>query len=197
MKKKKASLIVSDKSLKAAYARASYWARKKKKKFPVTIEEFAEFRLKPCKTCGRMIFGTGIGFNLVEKKKDWSLDNLIPTCGVCRLLKPVESFNLIKHCTNTLRRGWRRQPMAAITIQKARLSDGRYLCAVCGSAFNKKDIQIDHIAPVIDISKGYENLDVFATRLFCPESNLQIICKECHSKKTNEENALRRELGKR
>ena len=53
-------------------------------------------------------------------------------------------------------------------------------------------IFIDHINPVIDPELGFENWDTFVERLFCPEDNLQPLCRVCHDKKSKKENKVRR-----
>jgi hypothetical protein len=55
--------------------------------------------------------------------------------------------------------------------------------------------QIDHISPIIPILKGWKfTYDEFIERTFCGSENLQLLCKSCHHKKTQEENELRRNL---
>ena len=62
-----------------------------------------------------------------------------------------------------------------------------YLCASCGGFFVSKDVEVDHIDPVVVPKDGFKDFETFSDRLFCEEENLQVICKPCHKKKTNEE----------
>jgi 5-methylcytosine-specific restriction endonuclease McrA len=67
-----------------------------------------------------------------------------------------------------------------------------YKCASCKNLFTTKDIQIDHIQPVVDPIKGFISYDDFIDRLFCQKDNLQVLCKPCHKIKTNEEKQKRK-----
>jgi hypothetical protein len=58
-------------------------------------------------------------------------------------------------------------------------------CAGCGGFFVARDVQVDHIDPVVDPEDGFQDLDVFIDRLYCEAENLQVLCKECHKVKTN------------
>lgn len=77
--------------------------------------------------------------------------------------------------------------------------DGRsylYLCAYCKKEFKKLDIAIDHINPVVPI-EGFKNEDgwdwhQYIKRMFSKVSNFQILCKNCHEIKCNEEKEQRR-----
>jgi 5-methylcytosine-specific restriction endonuclease McrA len=62
-----------------------------------------------------------------------------------------------------------------------------YKCAGCSNLFVARDVQVDHIEPVVSVEDGFENLDVYADRLYCEEENLQVLCLACHKEKTNKE----------
>jgi 5-methylcytosine-specific restriction endonuclease McrA len=99
--------------------------------------------------------------------------------------------------TSTLRAGARRwQPKydtlnASKTEKKINPKTGRlaqhHRCGLCGNEFTSKDMEVDHIKPVVDPKKGFQSWDVFIDRLFCEADNLQAICKPCHLLKTNAE----------
>ena len=61
-----------------------------------------------------------------------------------------------------------------------------YDCEECKQTFKGKDVQVDHIKPAGSLLK-YEDLPSFVENLFCEVDNLQLLCKECHKKKTAEE----------
>lgn len=61
-----------------------------------------------------------------------------------------------------------------------------YLCAVCRKDFPSKEVQVDHIVPVVS-SKGFTTWDDYINRLFCEKENLQVLCLECHGSKTEKE----------
>jgi 5-methylcytosine-specific restriction endonuclease McrA len=70
-----------------------------------------------------------------------------------------------------------------------------YICMECNKEFGSTKIQVDHKIPVIpsNIPSKHMSFDVIVDRLFCDTSNLQILCKEDHKKKSLQENAERRE----
>jgi 5-methylcytosine-specific restriction endonuclease McrA len=104
--------------------------------------------------------------------------------------------------TSTLRSGARRwQPKydtlnASKTEKKINQKTGRlaqhYRCGLCMGEFTQKDMEVDHILPVVDPSKGFVSWDVFIDRLFCEAHNLQAICKTCHLAKTKQEKQERK-----
>jgi 5-methylcytosine-specific restriction endonuclease McrA len=62
-----------------------------------------------------------------------------------------------------------------------------YLCAMCENEFTSKDIQVDHIEPVVNPKTGFTSWNDYIPRLFCERSNLQVLCTDCHKTKTKEE----------
>ncbi len=179
---------VSDKAIVAAFHR---WAKKRKNKISITDEEILGLRKEPCHGCGKTIEGTGTGFTLINPRQPVSLANMRSTCGICKLIKPKDSFSIKIFCIQILRRRWKQSPMASIAKQKARRGRGKYECAGCKELFSERDMQLDHIDPVVDPSTGYIDLDTYANRLFCDDNKLQMLCKPCHSIKTKAENIER------
>lgn len=72
----------------------------------------------------------------------------------------------------------------------------RWQCVKCDKKINSLEKVIDHIMPVIDPSVGFVDYQTYINRLFCDIDNLQILCKPCHTIKTNAENKIRRNKGK-
>jgi len=62
-----------------------------------------------------------------------------------------------------------------------------YNCAECEQLFVAADVQVDHIMPVVDPKKGFTTWDNFIERMFCEMENLQVMCRSCHSVKTQAE----------
>jgi hypothetical protein len=62
---------------------------------------------------------------------------------------------------------------------------------MCGLLYRNKEINMDHIHPVIPV-EGWDNWDGFIERLFVDDEGWQVLCKACHQEKTNEENKERR-----
>lgn len=78
-----------------------------------------------------------------------------------------------------------------------------YRCAITQDLFPAKEMQIDHIDPVIPDKwsrktkwLGY-NWNELLPRLFCNENNLQAVSKEAHKLKTKQENYDRRTITRR
>jgi len=102
---------------------------------------------------------------------------------------------------SVLRTGARRWPpkyeclQDACTGQKINEKSGRlakhYTCAGCLQEFTSKDVEVDHISPVVSVGDGFIDYNTFIERLFCKKENLQVLCKPCHKKKTLAERKLR------
>lgn len=98
---------------------------------------------------------------------------------------------------SVLRSGSRRWPPKyetlneAFTERKTNKKTGKlakhYLCASCNKEFTAKDIEIDHIIPIVSPTTGFTTWDSFINGLFCGKENLQAICKPCHKEKTTRE----------
>jgi len=96
-----------------------------------------------------------------------------------------------------LRNGSRRWPPKYETLNEAKTEKKinpktkrlaqHYRCALCLGEFPQKDVEVDHILPVVDPAKGFKDWNTFIKRLFCDKENLQTICKPCHKIKTKEE----------
>ena len=107
--------------------------------------------------------------------------------------------------TTLLRSGFSRWPPKYITLKAAFLDKqinpktGRiasfYKCAICDASFIAKDVQVDHINPVVGY-QGFTSWDDFIDRLFCESDNLRVLCKPCHKTITLSENSERRQYKK-
>lgn len=62
-----------------------------------------------------------------------------------------------------------------------------YKCKSCKNEYPAKQVQVDHIKPVVDAKIGFTSWDEFIERLYCTKDNLQVLCKMCHDKKTLKE----------
>lgn len=68
---------------------------------------------------------------------------------------------------------------------------------VCEDCKNKTPaylLEVDHMVPVVPINSSLEDMswDDLMERLWCPESNLKILCKACHRAKSSYEMKARR-----
>jgi hypothetical protein len=53
--------------------------------------------------------------------------------------------------------------------------------------FPSSEVQADHINPVIDPTVGFVSWDSVIERMFCETDGFQILCKTCHTVKSNAE----------
>ena len=84
----------------------------------------------------------------------------------------------------------------------------RYKCAICGELFSQKNVNVDHIIPVVPlhIKESDMTYDELVRGVFCKKDNLQVVCStpikrnnglhSCHKKKSDEENFIRRQYNK-
>ena len=116
-----------------------------------------------------------------------------------------KSFNVEAALRGAIRRVFSRSPVVREVLMKVRRevpkfnNDGRrakrdavqYKCNVCNAFVSSTKVSVDHIEPVISVEDGFQDFNLFIKRLFCAESNLQVICDTCHDKKTYEERIAR------
>ena len=68
----------------------------------------------------------------------------------------------------------------------------RYKCAGCANVFKQKDVQVDHIEPVVSTIEGFTDWNEYIMRMFCEVDNLQVLCSDCHNTKTQNERKQRK-----
>lgn len=117
--------------------------------------------------------------------------------------KQWTSGRLRSFITTTIRGGFRRYPPKfnvlneALVGKKLNEKTGReakhYRCSHCKGEFPAKEVQVDHIEPVVIPEEGFVSWDKFIERLFCGEKDLQVLCIPCHKAKTKEEQRRKRE----
>lgn len=61
-----------------------------------------------------------------------------------------------------------------------------YQCNYCKGWFPDKKINVDHIRPAGTL-RCAADLPLFVETLFCEIDNLQVLCSNCHDKKTKDE----------
>jgi len=85
-------------------------------------------------------------------------------------------------------------PLARLALLQARRksqSDNKRLkwefqCADCTGWFPRKEVEADHLVPCGPLS-SWDDLRIFAERLFCETDGLRVRCETCHQAKTNED----------
>jgi 5-methylcytosine-specific restriction endonuclease McrA len=103
----------------------------------------------------------------------------------------LSKFNKKSWLLGALRRLSSRYPPKYLTKVEARVERGKYKCSKCQKICRAKDVETDHIIPVIDPERGFTNWDDYINRLFCDKEGFQILCSECHLEKTLAENKNR------
>lgn len=106
----------------------------------------------------------------------------------------------LAYLRSVLRRAWLRSPYRSEVLKNKRFYRKTKIrnsyrnvyfvnCDSCGERFRLYDVQVDHIVPCGSL-KDWSDLPRFCERLF-DEDNMQVLCKECHAKKTASERANR------
>ena len=82
-------------------------------------------------------------------------------------------------------------------LKKARVERGLYRCASCSHSVpvtirigrkRVRNVAVDHIVPIGGPEQGWDRV---IKNMFCEEDGLQVLCKDCHDKKTKEERQLK------
>jgi hypothetical protein len=118
--------------------------------------------------------------------------------------KPWTPARFHSFITSGLRALWQKWPAKYQVRKAANRERGIYLCAgykkrkhkVTATIVNEKgkrvnNVFVDHIAPVIDPAVGFVSWDEVVNRMFVEPAALQILCLDCHSRKTKDERDLR------
>lgn len=92
-----------------------------------------------------------------------------------------------------LRRASYRLRSRTDALKAAKVARNCYRCNHCKQIFGRKEVQLDHILPVVDPIQGWENFDVFIERLFVTDpAKFQVLCREDHKIKSKSETAIRK-----
>jgi 5-methylcytosine-specific restriction endonuclease McrA len=90
-----------------------------------------------------------------------------------------------------LRRVSLQWPARTEAMRRARVDRGIYQCAMCKDQFRVKEIELDHVNPVVNIKTGKTTLDEYVERLFPDVEGFQVLCLSCHNVKTTLEDKMR------
>lgn len=66
-----------------------------------------------------------------------------------------------------------------------------FKCNQCKGEFPQKQVEVNHIIPVIPI-EGFTTWDDVIKRMFCEKDGLEVLCKPCHKEITKQENEQRK-----
>ena len=72
-----------------------------------------------------------------------------------------------------------------------------YRCALCKKVYARTRVSADHIKPVVDPKRGWQDWEEYLQRLFCEVKGFQIICSDCHDQKTKRERRIRTKYRKK
>jgi len=94
---------------------------------------------------------------------------------------------------NQLRGASRKWAPIGQVMREANRGRGLYLCAECGFIVpvsikhgrkRTKNVLVDHEPPIVDPNVGFTTWDDCINRMFCEKDGLQVLCKDCHDKKS-------------
>ena len=77
-------------------------------------------------------------------------------------------------------------------IKKQAQIGKKWKCAECKELFSK--VHVDHIIGVGKSPREFSGWDDYYKRLFCSIENLQVLCVQCHGRKTKREKRNGRKL---
>lgn len=60
-------------------------------------------------------------------------------------------------------------------LKNARVDRGQYRCADCDDVFKIKEVQVDHILPVVDPKVGFVSWDDYTARMFPEIEGFQVL----------------------
>lgn len=92
---------------------------------------------------------------------------------------------------SAMRRTWRHSPEYKLALEAAKgeytalsklgkpMRRVHWLCASCGKYHPREGVQVDHKEPVVPLS-GFDSWDGVIARLFCPATQLRVLCEACH-----------------
>jgi len=100
-------------------------------------------------------------------------------------------WSLIRSALRGKNRWWKPIAQAKRLAKRTYVGDNKrrkvaYQCNHCKQLFPEKEIAVDHIIPAGTL-RCYDDLPGFVRRLFCEIDNLQVLCNNCHTKKTANE----------
>lgn len=103
----------------------------------------------------------------------------------------MKAFSPHPYLVAAARRVWQWYPEKKLVATACSIGTKQRRCAKCLKVFDRKQVHIDHIEPVGKQPRDWDEYPAFYRRLFCPASNLQALCVECHKRKSSNESKLR------
>lgn len=89
-------------TVKGKYRLYKACAKKRKKSFDLTLEEFSTFWQEPCHYCGSEI--SNIGIDRVDNGQGYSMQNIVPCCKLCNYMKNKHSVDVfVSQCKKIIK----------------------------------------------------------------------------------------------
>lgn len=103
----------------------------------------------------------------------------------------MKKYNRKSFIIRILRNASYKWPPRSEALKQARVERGFYRCNMCKDTFERKNVQLDHIIPVINPKDGFIDWNNYIERMFPEVDGWQVVCTACHDAKTEIENKLR------
>lgn len=127
----------------------------------------------------------------MAKKKAAPRKNASPKTRNAGTMTESAFWSFIRSALRQKSRWWK--PIGQAKLKAKRKYKGpnkrqrfEYQCNTCKEWFPDKEINVDHIIPAGTL-RSANDLPGFVERLFCEVDNLQVLCSNCHNKKTQNE----------
>ena len=115
----------------------------------------------------------------MEKKK--AKRQLVPRTHDFNSKTKSEFFGLFR---SAIRRIWMYSKIRQEAVRNAKVAPNKYLCADCKECFKSNEIQVDHVHPCGSL-KEFEDFTPVMSKMFQEDlSLLEVVCLECHKKRT-------------
>lgn len=98
------------------------------------------------------------------------------------------------------RKIWRWSPERREVLKKAKAGKDQWTCEKCKTVFGIVEMvtkkgrkrkrmggAVDHIVPIGKQPAKWSDYPAYYKRMFCPRTNLQVLCKACHDPKSKAE----------
>jgi hypothetical protein len=91
-----------------------------------------------------------------------------------------------------IREAWMRSPLRYEALRRVKVKPNEYKCEGCGKIFKYREVEVDHVKPVVP-EGDWDGLQQYAYRMYCPPEQLRVLCADgCHLEKTNAERTRRK-----
>lgn len=123
---------------------------------------------------------------------------------ILRSLTIAKTYNQFYAILSAIKRCFSRSPIHRTVLNNTKTDEkgpkggARYKCQSCGSSFGQREVQVDHIEPIVPIGIMSKDMswDEIVNRTFCSEDKLQVLCTTCHKEKSKHENQQRKSYPK-